>query len=60
MKKIIFLIGVMAIMAACGTTSTKPTEEATEPAVEETVVDTAAIAAPDSTEIAMPDTTMAE
>lgn len=58
MKKIFFLIGIMAMMAACGT-STKPAET-TEPAVEETVVDSAAMAAPDSTAVAAPDSVVAE
>ncbi|MFV0376138.1 MAG: hypothetical protein ACK5JD_02415 [Mangrovibacterium sp.] len=46
MKKIFFLIGIVAIMAACGT-STKPAET-TETVVEETVVDTTIVATPDS------------
>lgn len=53
MKKIFFLIGIVAIMAACGT-STKPAET-TEPAVEGTVVDSAAVATPDSAAVATPD-----
>jgi len=58
MKKIIFLLGIMAMMASCGSKTTKPAEEATEPTMEETVIDSMEVAMPDS--VAMPDTTMAE
>lgn len=63
MKKIIFLLGIVAVMASCGTQSAKPAEEVEAPAVEETVeavVDSAAVAAPDSIEVAAPDTVVAE
>lgn len=60
MKKIIFLLGIMAIMASCGSKTTKPAEEAV---VEESVaatVDSTEMAMPDSVEVAMPDTVVAE
>ncbi|RKD85176.1 hypothetical protein [Mangrovibacterium diazotrophicum] len=60
MKKIIFLLGIMAIMASCGSKATKPVEEEVAPAVEETVVDSVEVAMPDSVEVAMPDTVVAE
>jgi len=63
MKKIIFLLGIVALMASCGTQSAKPAEEVETPAVEETIeaaVDTTVVAAPDSIEVATPDTVIAE
>jgi PBP1b-binding outer membrane lipoprotein LpoB len=63
MKKIIFLLGIIAVMASCGPRPAKPAEEVEAPAVEksaEAVVDSAMVAAPDSIEVAAPDTVIAE
>lgn len=58
MKKIIFLLGIMAVMASCGS-KTKPAEEVTEPAIEEAVTEQVEAVA-DSIEVAVSDSVVAE
>ncbi|PTN08128.1 hypothetical protein [Mangrovibacterium marinum] len=62
MKKIIFLLGIVALMASCGTKQAKPAEEVEAPAVAEAVeaVVDSVEAVVDSVEVAVPDTVTAE